>query len=131
MKFINPDLGPDPLNQLSSRPARTRPMSRYERHKIFRAMAAWELTNGRLSTWRRRQLVRYAASLQIPANEAGRLLQEAIRAQAGQTPEDESPALRLHPESSTHRGWPVWAKLGTALAVVLLVKLTVSTLLGG
>ncbi|MCH7813546.1 MAG: hypothetical protein IID40_05950 [Planctomycetes bacterium] len=131
MKFINPDLGPDPLNQMVNRSARTRPMSRYERHKIFRAMATWELSNGRLSTWRRRQLVRYAASLQISAVEAGRLMQEAIRAQTDQTPEDEAPDLRLRPDASSGRGWPIWAKLGTALAVVLLVKFTVSTLLGG
>ncbi len=131
MTFINPDLGPDPLNQLSPRPTRTRPMSRYERHKIFRAMTTWELSNGRLSTWRRRQLVRYAASLQISAVEAGRLMQEAVRAQADLTPEDEAPDLRPCPDDSTRRGWPIWAKLGTALAVVLLVKFTVSTLLGG
>ncbi len=41
---------------------------------IFREMILGELRDGRLSPWRRRRIVRYAAAMGLSATEAGRLL---------------------------------------------------------
>lgn len=43
---------------------------------IFREMIRAEIRNGRLSAWRRRRIVQYAAQLKLSAVEAGRLIAE-------------------------------------------------------
>jgi hypothetical protein len=43
---------------------------------IFRELIRSEIRNGRLSTWRRRRIVQYAAQLNLSAVEAGRMIEE-------------------------------------------------------
>jgi len=128
MTVINPDLGPDPVNRLADGTKRSRPMSRYQIHKIFREMVRGELADGRLSTRRRRKLVRYAASLRISAVEAGELIQEVVRAEGGLDTGINEPAPHLRLVPAPKRTWPTWAKLTAALAAVLLAKLVVLAL---
>ena len=129
MTVINPDLGPDPVNRLADGSRRSRPMSRYQLHKIFREVVKSEVADGRLSPWRRRKLVQYAASLRISAVEAGELIQEAIRARGVEEIGEEEPAPRLRLVPPARRTWPIWAKLTAALAVVALIRLIVLNLL--
>ena len=135
MRLINPDWGPDPLNQLTDRPARRRPMARYEIHDIFREMIRMELVHGELSTWRRRKLVRYAASLRLSATEAGELIQEAVRADAAARAADPraqgASRLRLAPAPTPTRNGRTAVKLLAAIAAALLIKLILSALLTG
>ena len=110
-------------------------MARYEIHDIFREMIRTELVHGELSPWRRRKLVRYAASLRLSAVEAGELIQEAVRAEAaemGVDPSDRgSSRLRLAlPPTSTPSG-RMAIKLLAALAAALLIKIILSALLAG
>ena len=128
MTMINPDLGPDPVNRLADGAKRSRPMSRYQVHKIFREMVRGELANGRFSARRRRRLVHYAASLRISAVEAGELIQEVVRAEGGLDTNINEPAPHLRLLPAPKRTWPTWAKLTAALAAVLLVNLLVLAL---
>lgn len=43
---------------------------------VFREMIVHEIKNGRLSSWRRKRIVRYAAKMGLSAVEAGKLLAE-------------------------------------------------------
>ncbi len=43
---------------------------------IFRELIRAEIRHGRLSTWRRRRIVQYAAQLKLSAVEAGRMIEE-------------------------------------------------------
>ncbi len=135
MRLINPDWGPDPLNQLTDRSGRRRPMARYEIHDIFREMIRMELVHGELSPWRRRKLVRYAASLRLSAVEAGELVQEAVRANAAAgwgDPSDRGESkLRLAVAPAPTRHGRTAVKLLAALAAALLIKLILSALLTG
>lgn len=131
MTIINPDLGPDPVNRLAEGTKRSRPMSRYQVHKIFREMVRGELANRHLSAWRRRRLVRYAASLRISAVEAGELIQEVVRAEGSPDTDLNEPAPHLRLMPAPKRAWPTWAKLTAALAAVLLVNLLVLALFAG
>ncbi len=131
MSAVNPDLGPDPVRRLADGAERGRPLSRFETHTIFREAVRWELSRGYLSSWRRRRLVKYAAALRISAVDAGRLIQEAREAQQGELQADEAaetPQLRL--VNAGTAGWPIWAKLTAALAVVVIIKLTLSLAIG-
>ncbi|HUU82054.1 MAG TPA: hypothetical protein VM243_01000 [Phycisphaerae bacterium] len=132
MHLINPDWGPDPLNQLIDGPPRRRPLARYQIHDIFREMVRHELADGELSVRRRRKLVRYAASLQLSATEAGELIQEAVRAQAAVRPADPhamgAPRLRLLAGRAPARGWPITLKLLIAVAAALLLHVILTTL---
>ena len=63
-------------------------MDAWERQQVFREMVAGQLRNGPLSGLRRRQLVQYAAVLDINAVLAGRLIAQARKlagADAGAT----------------------------------------------
>jgi hypothetical protein len=132
MSATRPDPGyePEPELIIIDEPDLDRPMSRFELHAVFREAVRWELSRGRLSKWRRKRLVQYAAALRISAVEAGQLIQEAVQAEyeADRAAEPDAPQLRL--VSADPPGWPTWAKLATALAVVLAVKLTLVLLMG-
>jgi len=128
MSGANPDLGPDPLNRLVDGATRSRPMSRYELHKVFREVVRWELANGRLSTWRRHRLVRYAASLRISAVDAGALIQEVVRAKPPRAgPADAAPA-KLRLAADDRSVWPIWTKLAAVAAGVMLARLVLGAL---
>ncbi len=133
MRLINPDWGPDPVNQLTDRPTRRRPMARYEAHDIFREMVRLELVHGELPARRRRKLVCYAASLRLSATEAGQLIQEAMRAdaaaRAADPPAQGAPRLRLAPAPTRSRRTAI--KLLAAVAAALLIKLILTALLAG
>lgn len=43
-------------------------------HEVFRQLILGEIRNGRLSRWRRRRIVQYAAAMGLSATEAGDLL---------------------------------------------------------
>ena len=131
MSAINPDLGPDPVRRLADGSQRDRPLSRFELHAIFRETVRWELSRGRLSSWRRRRLVKYAAALRISAVEAGRLIQEARQAQREEQLADESAAPHLHLVDAQDNHWPVWAKLAAALGILVVIKLTFVWIVGG
>ena len=60
-------------------------MNAFERQQIFREMVVQQLRNGPLSRIRRRRIVQFAAKLGITAVLAGRLVQEAQRAQPART----------------------------------------------
>jgi hypothetical protein len=136
MSAINPDFGPDPVHRLADGSTRARPMSRFELHAIFREVVLWELANGNLSARRRRRLVQYAAALRISAAEAGQLIQEArqaldaeLAAQAGQT---DTPRLRLvTSDQQEQSGWPTWAKLSAAVAVIATARFVFGWIVGG
>lgn len=52
-------------------------MDAWEKQQVFRDMVVAVMRDGRMSQRRRRQLVRYAACLDINAVQAGRLVQQA------------------------------------------------------
>jgi hypothetical protein len=131
MSVVNPDLGPDPVRRLADGSQRDRPLSRFELHAIFRETVRWELSRGRLSSWRRRRLVKYAAALRISAVEAGRLIQEARQAQREEQLADESAAPHLRLVDAQDNRWPVWAKLAAALGILVFIKLTFVWIVGG
>jgi hypothetical protein len=106
-------------------------MPRYELHKIFREMVRWELRNGRLSSWRRRKLVRYAASLRLSAVEAGELIQEVVQAEEHDVQEEADLTEPASWPPATQDGWPQWAKLALALASVVIVELLLAALFVG
>ena len=135
MRLINPDWGPDPLNQLTDGPPRRRSMARYEIHDIFREMVRQELASGELSSRRRRKLVRYAASLRLSATEAGQLIQEAVRADAAARAVDARteapPNVRLLPAAAPTRRWPTALTLLIAIAAALLINGILTALILG
>lgn len=134
MSVINPDLGPDPVHGLADGSRRDRPLSRYELHNIYREMVRWELSNGRLSAWRRRKLVQYAASMRLSAVEAGELIQEAIRASLQEAADDERDQLslgRTQVDQVDEASWPRWAKLSLALVAVVLVQAALAAIFVG
>lgn len=131
MSAVNPDLGPDPVRRLADGSQRDRPLSRFELHAIFRETVRWELSRGRLSSWRRRRLVKYAAALRISAVDAGRLIQEAGQAQQEEQLAGEPAAPHLRLVDAPDNRWPVWAKLATALGLVVVIKLTLAWIMGG
>jgi len=126
MSVLESDLVPERPDPAHMPPARRRPVSRYELHRIFRETVRWELRNGRLSAWRRRRLVQFAAGLDISAVDAGRLIQEAVRAHEDSLPAPEPRWNLSSDKSSWSRFWPRWGKLVTAAAVVLVLKLTLT-----
>ena len=129
MTAINQDMGPDPAGTGASGARSSRRMSRYELHSTFREMVCWELSNGRLSAWRRRKLVRYAASLRLSAVEAGELIQEAIRAQEPPNVQVDAWCDAEPSASSSDFEWPAWAKLSIVLAAVILVNVILATVI--
>ena len=131
MSAVNPDFGPDPVRRLADDSKRDRPLSRFELHAIFRETVRWELSRGRLSSWRRRRLVKYAAALRISAVDAGRLIQEAGQAHQEERLAGESAAPHLRLIEAPDKRWPVWAKLAAALGIVVVVKLTLVWIIGG
>lgn len=71
---------------------------------IFRELIRAEIRNGRLSAWRRRRIVQYAAQLKLSAVEAGRLIEECRdELLVGDAPEATEHALRLLPVPQPHR----------------------------
>jgi hypothetical protein len=129
MREINPDLGPDPLNQLADGPNRRRPMARYEIHNIFREMVRQELARGELSAWRRRKLARYAASMQLTATEAGRLVREVIQADAAHPPPRPGAQRKLRVVPPAKPSWPIGVKLALVAVVVAAIQLILSALI--
>lgn len=98
-------------------------MDAWERQQIFREMVTLMLRNGPLSTRRRRQLVQYAAALNINARLAGRLIEQARKNLedelddiCGLPPLSILDAAGTRPESQLH----LWL---TASAMVLLAIL--------
>lgn len=88
---------------------------------IFREMIRTELRNGRLSAWRRRRIVQYAAQLNLSAVEAGRLIVQCRdEALSGVDPLTVVPALHLGDEPATWRSliWNV-AAIVVGLAMIL------------
>ena len=53
---------------------------RMDMREIFQQMIRHELRNGRLTPWRRRRIVRYAARLGLSAVEAGRFITDCRKA---------------------------------------------------
>lgn len=71
---------------------------------IFRELIRAEIRNGRLSAWRRRRIVQYAAQLKLSAVEAGRLIEECRNELfVGDDTEAAEHALRLQPHPQPHR----------------------------
>jgi len=128
MKLVNPNLGPDPVRALADGAERGRPLSRYEIHNIYREMVRWELSNGRLSAWRRRRLVQYAAGLGLRAVEAGELIQEVVRSEGRSDFRDDDAPAAPPPRAAVARGWPVWAKLALTLVAVVVVEVALTML---
>jgi hypothetical protein len=133
MNAINPDLGSHQIHRLADGSRRARPMSRFELHAIFREVVLWELACGNLSARRRRRLVQYAAALHISAAEAGQLIQEARQAFDAElaTQASQAPRLRLVTSGQQERsGWPTWAKLSAAVAVIATARLVFGWIIG-
>ena len=71
-------LTPNTSDALTASESRTRPtMSLWEKRNVFREMVATTCRNGRLSAWRRWQLVQYAAKLGLHPVQAGKLITDA------------------------------------------------------
>ncbi len=90
-------------------------------HEMFKEAVCWELANGRLSTWRRKRLVQYAAAFNISATDAGRLIQAATQLHG----EPESPRATgadLRITQSTDDRWPTWAKLLGVFSLVVVLE---------
>lgn len=93
---------------------------------IFRQMIEEEVRNGRLTPWRRRRIVRYAAQLRLSAVEAGKLIEECRReVQAERT---QRPALTYVAEVdesgdpvSTSTVWKIWFIVVAAIVFDLLL----------
>ena len=96
---------------------------------LFRQLIADELRAGRLTPWRRRRIVRYAAQLGLNAVQAGRLVEECRQAALDSTDAlERRRALRLAPaERRTH---PVVLRLALIVCTVVLVDLLRRVLLG-
>ncbi len=95
-----------------------------ETREIFRQMIAEELRSGRLTTARRRRVVRYAAQMGLSATEAGRLVDDC-RTQALQSSDatERDYALRLAPPEPARI--PIAMKLSLILLLVGLLGLVV------
>lgn len=69
---------PNKSDALAAAESRTGPtMSLWEKRNVFREMVATTCGNGRLTAWRRRQLVQYAATLGLHPVQAGKLVEDA------------------------------------------------------
>ncbi|MFQ5490443.1 MAG: hypothetical protein ACE5GE_06950 [Phycisphaerae bacterium] len=139
MQPLDPDHGPDPVRALADGSRRWAPMPPDQARHVFREMVVWELSNGRLSAWRRRRLVQYAAALHLSAVDAGRLIQEAhdafnvqhSRPATSDDDADSRPTLRFRPGLSRPAAWPVWVKLLLLAATVGAVELILFSILPG
>ena len=63
-------------------------------HEVFRQLILGEIRNGRLSRWRRRRIVQYAAAMGLSATEAGDLL-VACRKEVLQSPYEQERIFAL------------------------------------
>lgn len=101
-------------------------LNRWQRREIFREMALAELRYQNVDDWRRKRLVQYAATLQLSATEAGRLLEEAQKEldQEFKAAEGElQPSLTYvdsQPAGSWRAGWPIFAGVAMLAGAVLL-----------
>lgn len=89
---------------------------------VFERLIDEELRSGRLTPWRRRRIVRYAARLGLSAVEAGRYVDQCRdRALASADPVERSYGLQLvePPESPTHS----IVRAAVALAIGVLIGL--------
>ena len=125
--------GFDPFS-LPDEPARAgsgrRAMSHVDAKAVFREAVRWELANGRLSAWRRRRIVRYAAALRITAVEAGRVIQQATRDHQAEVRRNQPPpALRC--VAAPDQGWPTWAKLAASLFALVAAEAVLWLLVTG
>lgn len=91
---------------------------------IFREMIVHEIKNGRLSPWRRRRIVRYAAKMGLSAVEAGRLLCECRKqAMAELDASKETSTLQLRiPDTDDHS---TATRVAIAVALAILVNAAV------
>lgn len=97
-----------------------------ESHDVFRQLIEEEIRNGRLSTSRRRRIVRYAAQLGLSATQAGRLI-EASRAEFQQERASRNSQSQLRwvqtPQPATrssHAPWIIFAFVLIAEYILLL-----------
>lgn len=92
---------------------------------VFRRLIADEIRAGRMTTSRRRRIVRYAAHLGISAVEAGRLV-TACRKQVVESGDshERSHALRMADPSPDPVSWPLKVALLLAAAALLYVAST-------
>ncbi len=114
-------------------------MNVWERQQLFRELAVLEMRHGPLTRRRRRQLVQYAACLEINAVQAGRLVEEACKivgrrmSEAAQSGIVDSGVVYRIPGVGARR--PAWALIaGIILAAVVvgaLVMLSTVSVGGG
>jgi hypothetical protein len=89
-----------------------------EARNIFKQMVFGELRNGRLSKYRRANLVKFAAALRLGAVEAGEVIQDAIN-EFESRPESSQPVLVVHRAQEQARGgW--WPTVAIFAAVIIL-----------
>ena len=89
---------------------------------VFRSLIEEELRNGRLSPWRRRRIVRYAAAMGLKATEAGALIAECRSAALS----DPDPSIRQHAMRLIYPDPPLvpaGVKLALAVAVAIALDL--------
>lgn len=103
-------------------------MDAWERQQVFGEVVVLELRNGRLSTLRRKRLVQYAATLDISATLAGRLIEQA-RKRVAESRDESSTAASLRcaqsdgaaTPSAESRKW-LWIGLGLLILAVCLFQ---------
>jgi len=101
------------------RPRPTGSFSRQERQTLFRGIAAGEFRRGPMTRDKWRQLVQYAAVLDLTAVEAGELLEEARDAAA--EADEAFGSLHLSSSAQAAGAWPLWVKLAVGAAVLAFV----------
>ncbi len=103
-----------------------RPIYRPTMHidDIFRELIRAEIRHGRLSAWRRRRIVQYAAQLKLSAVEAGRLIEECrdeLQTDDDPVAAEHAFALVTEPEKSYSFLWNIGFILAGLAMIIMAV----------
>ena len=92
---------------------------------IFEKLIENEVRSGRLSPWRRRRIIKYAAQLRLSAIEAGKMIDECRRRMEADRATDPRPAFKIIRQEDDNADaatvWKIWLIVVAAIIFDLLM----------